>query len=175
MYPIKLKILVGTQSDTALGVAQAIEKQCAHLLQAIEVIRLDDKSSLSLFETESNVLHLICSSTFGSGDVPDNARALYLDFERNPRSLAPVRYGVIALGDTFYRETFAMGGERLDEKLRGLGASRLGEILRIDASDGEDPDEIGSAWVITWLQTFGAPLVAAQTEGNGPVQVSLAA
>ncbi|MFT4191239.1 MAG: flavodoxin domain-containing protein [Comamonas sp.] len=160
MSTLKLKILVGTQSDTAYGVAQAIETQFAGQLPCIEVIRLDEKSTLALFENTPEVLHLICSSTFGSGDVPDNARALYTDFERDPRTLSEVRYGVIALGDTFYRETFAMGGERFDDKLRERGATRLGEILRMDASEGEDPDEIGVDWAREWLAAHAAPHTA---------------
>jgi MioC protein len=151
MQTLKLKILVGTMSDTAYCVAEHIALHCAQQVAEIEVIRLDDDSNLQLFEARPDVLHLICCSTFGSGELPDNAQALYADFDVHPRYLGGVRYGVIALGDSVYGDTFAQGGQRLDDKLQDLGASRLGEILQIDASASNDPEHAGATWAQQWL------------------------
>lgn len=156
-HPQKLKILVGTMSDTAYGVAQSIETACAGIVPAIEVVMLDERSTLDLFEASPEVLHLICTSTFGSGDVPDNAQALYADFDRHPRYLGGVNYGVVALGDSIYGDTFAMGGQRFDEKLLDLGATRLSDILRLDASEVDDPEAVAAAWAREWLAVFATP------------------
>jgi MioC protein len=48
---------------------------------------------------------LICTSTYGQGDVPDNARALYEDLKAEAPDLSRVRYGVFGLGDRTYAET----------------------------------------------------------------------
>ena len=60
---------------------------------------------------------LICTSTYGNGDVPDNAQALFNSLETEKPDLSNVTYGVIALGDTTYKDTFCQGGIRFDQLL----------------------------------------------------------
>src|SRR5882762_5672305 len=81
-------------------------------------------------------LFLICSSTYGQGDVPDNAKNLYESLQTVRPDLSNVQYGVIALGDRTYAETFCNGGRRFDAILSELGARRIGEIMLHDASAG---------------------------------------
>ena len=121
---MKLIILVGTVTSTADYVAQAIQMDCADLVEEIEV-KLMDGLEIDVFDEDA--LYLICSSTYGAGDVPDNARLLYESLDSTPRYLGHVRYGVIALGDRPYLQTFCFGGKKFDERLQGLGAQRIGE------------------------------------------------
>lgn len=145
---MKLKILVGTMTNTAEYVAQAIQMDCAELVDEIEV-QLMDGLDINVFDEDA--LYLICSSTYGSGDVPDNARKLYDSLEAQAKDLSQVRYGVIALGDRTYLNTFAFGGKKFDERLRGLGAQRIGEVWCHDASAGTMPEELGTNWCREWL------------------------
>lgn len=119
---MKLKILVGTMTGTADLVAKAIQMDCADLVDDIEV-RLMQGLDISAFDEDA--LYLICSSTYGSGDVPDNASMLCDSLDVQARYLGHVRYGVIALGDSSYLATFAFGGKKFDERLQGLGAQRI--------------------------------------------------
>ena len=146
---MKLKILVGTMTSTADYVAQAIQMDCADLVDQIEVVLMDHKD-ISTFDEDA--LYLICTSTYGSGDVPDNARALYESLDSRPKFLGHVRYGVIALGDRTYAQTFCFGGRKFDERLQGLGAQRIGEVWCHDASAGTLPEELGAAWCREWLK-----------------------
>lgn len=151
----KLLILVGTMTNTAEYVAQAIEMDAADLIGSVEV-RMMDGLDPSVFDEDA--LYVICSSTYGSGDVPDNAQAFYASLDAQPRFLGHVRFGVIALGDSAqYPQTFANGGRRFDERLRDLGAVRLGEILVLDASSPADPEATGAAWCREWLALAMAP------------------
>jgi MioC protein len=145
---MKLKILVGTMTNTAEYVAQAIEMDCADLVDEIEITMMD---GLAIDVFDEDALYLICTSTYGSGDVPDNARALYDSLDANPKYLGNVKYGVIALGDRTYQQTFAFGGRKFDERLQGLGAQRIGELFIHDASAGTMPEELGTAWCREWL------------------------
>ncbi|HEV7822970.1 MAG TPA: flavodoxin domain-containing protein [Burkholderiales bacterium] len=151
---MKLKILVGTMTSTADYVAQAIQMDCTDLIPEIEVLVMDDLD-ISVFDEDA--LYLICSSTYGSGDVPDNARKLYDSLDSQPKFLGHVRYGVIALGDRTYLNTFAFGGKKFDERLQGLGARRVGEVWCHDASAGTMPEELGTAWCREWLAQALAP------------------
>jgi MioC protein len=145
-----LKIYVATMTGTAEYVAQAIQMDCSDLVSNIEVTMMDGLSS-DAFEAR-DCLYLICSSTYGAGDVPDNGQALYASLDNEPRDLSHLRYGVIALGDFgSYPNTFAGGGKRFDERLEGLGAKRIGEVFTHDASGGTMPETEGAAWAREWL------------------------
>ena len=151
---MKLKILVGTMTSTADYVAQAIQMDCADLVEDIEV-QLMDGLDISAFDEDA--IYLICTSTYGSGDVPDNARNLYDSLDTQPKYLGHVRYGVIALGDRTYMQTFCFGGKKFDERLQGLGAQRIGEVWCHNASAGTLPEELGTAWCREWLALAMTP------------------
>lgn len=152
---MKLKVLVGTMTSTADYVAQAIQMDCADLVEEIEV-RLMDGLDIGAFD-EGDALYLICTSTYGSGDVPDNARHLYDSLDLQPRFLGHVRFGVIALGDRTYAQTFCFGGKKFDERLRDLGAQRIGEVWCHDASAATLPEQLGVAWCREWLVNEAIP------------------
>ena len=149
---MKLKILVGTMTSTADYVAQAIRMGCADLIDDIEV-QLMDALDISVFDqaNATDAIYLICSATYGSGDVPDNARALYESLEASPQFLGHVRYGVIALGDRTYLQTFCLGGKKFNERLQNLGAQRIGDVWCHDASSGTMPESEGVEWCRQWL------------------------
>ena len=159
---MKLKILVGTMTSTADYVAQAIQMDCAELIDDIDV-QLMDALDISVFDqaNATDAIYLICSSTYGSGDVPDNARALYESLEASPQFLGHVRYGVIALGDRTYLQTFCNGGKRFDQRLQDLGAQRIGDVWCHDASSGTMPESEGVEWCRQWLT------LALQSETTG--------
>jgi len=146
--PAKLLILVGTVTQTAEHVAQAIEMSCGDMVGQIEVRRMDD---LDIRAFGEDALYLLCTATTGSGDVPDNARALYESLGNQPQYLGHLRYGVIALGDSCYPQTFCHGGLRFDERLADLGAVRIGEVFCHDASEGTEAEVVGAAWCREWL------------------------
>jgi len=146
---MKINILVGTMTGTAQMCAQEMELaldgddvQVATLLM--------DKLDPSVF-ADREAVYLVCTSTYGQGDVPDNAKALYEALCTHKPDLAGVRYGVFGLGDRTYAETFNFGGKRFDEVLSSLGAERIGERYLNDASSGTLPEEIAMEWAQEWV------------------------
>jgi MioC protein len=138
-------------TNTAEHVAQAIEVDCADLLDRIEVRMMD---GLDIRAFDEDALYLICTSTYGAGDVPDNAHALYESLGNEPKFLGHVRYGVIALGDQgTHPQTFCQGGRRFDERLADLGAVRVGDVFCHDASADTEAEVVGTAWCREWLAT----------------------
>ncbi len=114
----------------------------------VEALLMDNLDA-SVFSREG--VFLVCTSTYGQGDVPDNARALYEALNARRPNLAHVRYGVFGLGDRTYAETFNFGGKRFDELLTELGAARVGERHMHDASSGVLPEETALEWCQDWL------------------------
>ena len=143
-----LTILVGTMTGTAQSVAQELELRLDDGDTHAQAVLMDGKDA-SVFA--GGGLFLICTSTYGQGDVPDNAKQLYESLQGQRPDLSNVRYGVIALGDRTYADTFCNGGRRFDAILTELGAQRVGEILLHDASAGTMPEEVASEWVEGWI------------------------
>jgi len=147
---MKINILVGTMTGTAQMCAQ--EMELALDGDEIRVVtHLMDKLEPQVF-ADREAVYLICTSTYGQGDVPDNAKALYEALGAQKPDLAGVRYGVFGLGDRTYAETFNFGGKRFDELLSGLGAERIGERYMHDASGGTLPEEVALDWAQAWVE-----------------------
>jgi MioC protein len=146
--PLDITILVGTMTGTAQLVAQELELRIDDG-EILAKARLMDNLDAAVFEPGG--LFLICTSTYGQGDVPDNAKQLYESLQSARPDLSHIRYGVIALGDRTYAETFCNGGRRFDRILSELGATRIGDILLHDASSGTMPEEIAAAWIDGWV------------------------
>ena len=149
---MKITILVGTMTGTAQLCAQEMELALDDGRTQVETLLMDNLDS-SVFSKDgaSEGAFLICTSTYGQGDVPDNARALYEHLQSARPDLSRVRYGVFGLGDRTYAETFNFGGKRFDEILTELGARRIGERHMHDASSGILPEETALEWCQAWL------------------------
>ena len=145
---MKIVIVVGTMTGTAQLCAQEMELALGDDDTQVETLLMDHLDS-SVFSKHG--VFLICTSTYGQGDVPDNARKLYEDLGTARPDLSRVRYGVFGLGDRTYAETFNFGGKKFDEILTALGAQRIGERHTHDASSGILPEETALEWCQEWL------------------------
>jgi MioC protein len=156
---MKVNILVGTMTGTAQLCAQEMELALDDGDTQVATLLMDNLDS-SVFSREG--VFLVCTSTYGQGDVPDNARALYEDLKAKRPNLSHVRYGVFGLGDRTYAETFNFGGKRFDELLAELGAERVGERHKHDASSGVLPEETALEWCQDWLALVKERFVTAR-------------
>jgi MioC protein len=145
---MRIHILVGTMTGTAQLCAQEMELALDDGETQVATLMMDQLDA-TVFRREG--VFLVCTSTYGQGDVPDNARALYEDLKAKRPDLSQVRYGVFGLGDRTYAETFNFGGKRFDELLAELGARRIGERHMHDASSGVLPEETALEWCQAWL------------------------
>ena len=150
---LNLTILVGTMTGTAEMVAQEVQTALEALGHAVAILMMDDLDA-TVFQPRG--VFLICTSTYGQGDVPDNAQEFFASLERERPDLSTVNYGLIALGDRTYKDTFCEGGIRFDTLLAELGARRIGEILKHDASSGTLPEEVAAQWIVSWVEMLMA-------------------
>jgi MioC protein len=54
---------------------------------------------------------------------------------------------MFGLGDTFYEETYSQGSEHLDRRFAELGATRVGDYGRHDASSWDLPSDVALEWL----------------------------
>ena len=153
-----VEILVGTMTGNAHLVARELELRFADAGTRITTRLMDDVTP-EVFERDT--LFLVCTSTYGHGDVPDNARNLFEALQARRPDLSAVSYGVLALGDSTFSDTFAHGGMRFDRLLGELGARRIGERFTIDTAAVTLPEEAAAAWMPGWIALARAALVAA--------------
>ncbi len=139
-------ILVGTESGNAQMVADAVKPV---LVSAGHEVDVTDKAAGPTDLASHDVLLVVCA-THGSGDIPTNIQPLARTLERDRPDLSSHRYGVIALGDMTYQDTFCGGGKKVDQVFELCGARKVGDRLEVDASSQPLPDEEALGWVEDW-------------------------
>ena len=143
-----ITVLIGTVHGTASSVAQALQLSGTDLEVTMDLVPMDGLGTEVLDRPGA---FLICTSTTGSGDVPDNSQAFYHALDAQARYLGHVRYGVIALGDSSYGDTYCGGGKHFDARLQDLGAQRMGNMCCIDACATTEPEMQALDWFREWL------------------------
>lgn len=122
-------IIYGSQTGNAEGVAEdAAELAKAHGLTPV-VVDMDEADLSQLASVER--LLVVCS-TYGEGEMPDNAQALWDAIsEDGAPSFSNTYFSVLALGDTNY-DGFCVAGKFWDERLAALGGQRICDRIDCD-------------------------------------------
>jgi len=126
-------VLIACASQT--GVAEDLAAATREQLRAVGIVsRVADFEALdrAMLETASQVLFLV--STTCDGDPPDMAATFSRTTMAQPASLAPLRYGLLALGDRGY-EDFCGFGRALDAWLQASGAQAWFPRIEVDDED----------------------------------------
>ena len=146
MTPIT--VLVGSMTGTAEFAAEDLQQVLVDEFGCDAGLLLMDGLDAEVFKRPH--LFIICTSTYGEGDVPENAQALYRALCEKRPDLGGVRYAVFGLGDATYRDTFNFGGKRFDDILSALGAVRLAERAQHDAQSGVQAGDFARQWLRGW-------------------------
>jgi sulfite reductase (NADPH) flavoprotein alpha-component len=126
---IPLVILFGSQTGTAEKLAKQFAKQSKSSGCNSRVVDCSAHATVDWAE-ESNLL--IVTSTYGDGDMPDNAQSFWQWLQtENGKSLAHLNFAVLALGDSNY-EKFCAAGKNFDQRLEALGAKRAYPCVECD-------------------------------------------
>ena len=141
---LPISILFGTQT----GNSEELANDAAEIAQSRgyepKVSELDAVSMVEFAQIENAI---IVVSTYGEGEMPDNAEVFWqaLSASTAPR-LENMSYAVLGLGDTSYDE-FCHAGKLIDTRLEQLGAVRLASRIDCDV----DYEEPASNWLDTVL------------------------
>ena len=129
-----LAIFFGSQTGNAAGLAEKTAKMAKAYGLEPTVIDMDGYDSAKFAEHKRV---LIITSTWGEGEMPDNADALWNATVNSNPGLSAVHYSVCAIGDSSYDE-FCKAGTDWDDKFNSLGATRIQQIQLCDV-DFEPP------------------------------------
>lgn len=129
----------GTQTGGAETLARKFSKHAGKLGFEPSVAGLESLVGVDLSE---HARVAIIVSTYGDGDMPDNAQAFwdFLNSESAP-NLGHIEYSVLALGDLNY-PLFCEAGKKIDARLAELGARRIQDRVDCDV----DFEELSDSW-----------------------------
>ncbi len=131
----ELVIMFGSQTGNAEGLAAVTAKKAADYGLQAKVVDMDGYDLKNLAQVKRL---LLITSTWGEGEMPDNAEALWQSaLSASGMNFANTHFSVCAIGDSSYDE-FCKAGTDWDEKLSAFGGQRIHDIQLCDV-DYEPP------------------------------------
>ena len=143
-----IQILVGSTLGGTEYVAEAIQPLLEEAGFDSEIQFDPDLNTLSL---QSEEVWLICVSTHGAGDYPDNFKSFVEQLQQVNATIDDVRYGIIGIGDSSY-DTFCEAAKNIDFLLEEMGAIRIGDRLEIDVIKHSTPEDLVLDWIPLWIE-----------------------
>lgn len=133
-----------------MGSAEYVGEQLAEQLvtQGITA-EVHDQPNFSQIDQE-NTIWLLCTSTYGAGDYPENLLSFIEDLNQ-VNDLKGLKFSVIGLGDTSY-DTYNLAGRNLEQLLVSKGAHCIAARLELNILDEELPEETALAWLPSWIE-----------------------
>ena len=160
-------VIFGSQSGNAEMIAWDIKKAAGEHNLLVNIVDMNEINVTTLSQSERI---LVISSTFGEGDMPDNATALWEEINQaDGVDLSGSFYSVLALGDSSY-DFFCEAGKKWDKRLAELGAFRLSALVECDVDYTDRADQ----WVDEILPQIGEKgdqsIISLDTSGTGQVK-----
>ena len=134
------QIIIGSMLGGSEYVAEACEETLTSLGHHVELHFQPDFAQIP----NENQTWLICTSTHGAGDYPDNIQEFVSDLKNTDQDLSSVKLLTIAIGDSNY-DTFCYAGININNLLLSKGCVELSPLLTLDMSQDIDPEELAQA------------------------------
>lgn len=129
-----------------LGGSEYVAEACEETLTALgHDVELHFQPDFAQINSE-NQTWLICTSTHGAGDYPDNIQAFVTDLEKSDQDLSSVKFLTIGVGDSSY-DTFCFAAKNLNKLLISKGCIELLPLTTLDMSEDIDPEERSQNWL----------------------------
>lgn len=139
---MKFVFLFGTESGNSEMVAEDLKNE----IDGDHETLISDLRDYDPSDLDSEAFYVVVCSSYGEGELPDSAVPFYEALDALAPDLTGLRYAMFGLGDTFYEETYSQGSEIIDRRFAELGATRVGEYGRHDASTWQAPSELALEW-----------------------------
>lgn len=138
-----IQIIVGSM----LGGSEYVAEACQETLEALSHdITLHFSPNISEIPYE-NQIWLICTSTHGAGDYPDNIQSFIADLENSQEDLSSTKCFTIGVGDSNY-DTFCYAAKNINKLLLSKGCNEIIKLKTLDMNEDIDPEEEAQAWIL---------------------------
>lgn len=95
---------------------------------------------------KTDQIWLICTSTHGAGDYPDNLIP-FIESTSQANDLDLLPFLVIGIGDSNY-DTFCFAAKNIEKLLLSKGCRKLVSTLTLDMDQDIDPEELSQQWIV---------------------------
>lgn len=138
-----IQIIVGSM----LGGSEYVAEACQETLDS-----LNHQTELHLSPNLEDIPHknqiwLICTSTHGAGEYPDNIQTFVNNLTNNETDLSSTQHIVIGLGDSSY-DTFCYAAKNIKKLLESKGSKSILPLKTIDMQEDLDPEEEAAQWLL---------------------------
>ena len=133
-----LSIIVGSVLGASEYVAEALEQVAQ---SAGFTTTLQFEPDLDALEKKGS--WLICTSTHGAGELPQNIQPFAKALEET--DLSGIDAWVVGLGDSSY-DTFCYGAMEIEKRLTVAGATLAAPPLHIDVLNHPIPEDVAVEW-----------------------------
>lgn len=145
----KIHIIIGSM----LGGTEYVAEAAASVFDEHNLEnQLHFQPNLAEIET-TNSTWLICTSTHGAGDLPDNIKDFVDQLDQCEQDLSTIAFATIATGDSSY-DTFCQAAKTINTLLISKGCIEKIETLYIDMQQDLDPEEEAENWIRSHIQHF---------------------
>lgn len=136
------QIIVGSMLGGSEYVAEACEETLSSLGHEVTVHLSPRFSEIP----KNNQTWIICTSTHGAGDYPDNIQKFVSDLNNSNEDLSSLQFLTIGLGDSNY-DTFCFAAININNILISKGCNELIRLKAYDMSTDIDPEEEAQSWI----------------------------
>lgn len=136
------QVIVGSMLGGSEYVAEACEETLTALGHQVELHFQPDFAQI----ISENQTWLVCTSTHGAGDYPDNIQAFARDLENSDQDLSSVKFLTIGIGDSNY-DTFCFAAKNINKLLLSKGCIEILPLFTLDMSEDIDPEERSQTWL----------------------------
>lgn len=136
------QIIVGSMLGGTEYVAEACEQSLQALGHQTQLHLQPEFSQIS----KKNQTWLICTSTHGAGDFPENINQFVTDLGSTQEDLSTINFLTIGIGDSSY-DTFCLAAKKIEKLLISKGCSCIKAVKTLDMSQDIDPEDLAQHWI----------------------------
>jgi len=140
----KFEIIVGSVLGASEYVADALQEVLLNHTHTAEIHLTPQLSDL-----DKGATWIICTSTHGAGDLPDNIQPFAEQLKS--QNVGKHSFLIIGLGDSSY-DTYCHGSIQLENIMLNSGAKLLCPALHIDVLNHPIPEDTAIEWLKNWLK-----------------------
>jgi len=95
-----------------------------------------------------NQIWLVCTSTHGAGDYPDNIHQFIRSLEDCEQDLSSTSFLTIGIGDSNY-DTYCLAAKNIETLLISKGLVKVVPLATLDMDQDIDPEADAQSWILS--------------------------
>ncbi|GAB5381667.1 MAG: FMN-binding protein MioC [Aliiglaciecola sp.] len=136
-------IIVGSVLGASEYVADALQETLQNQSHSVTIHLEPELQSI-----DKSTIWIVCTSTHGAGDLPDNIQPFADQLKET--ELSSTAFLVVGLGDSSY-DTYCNGAMTMQSLLEKAGATLLNKPIHIDVLTHPIPEDAAVEWLESWL------------------------